>query len=258
MHTTNVEIAGQVALVAGGASGLGAASARLLAERGAAVVVTDRDAERGEKVAAEVGGRFCLADVADEGTMAAAVATAADPGPLRIVVNCAGIGWADRLLRPDGSLHPAAGFEKCLRVNLLGTFQVLRLTAAAMADLPPLADGERGVIVNTASVAAYDGQTGQVAYAASKGGVVALTLPAARDLALVGVRVCTVVPGLMDTPLAATLPERNREHLEAAVPFPGRFGRPKEFAALVAHIVENPYLNGCCIRLDAGLRLPAR
>jgi NAD(P)-dependent dehydrogenase (short-subunit alcohol dehydrogenase family) len=250
-----MRIDGAVALVAGGASGLGEATARFLAERGAVVVVVDRDAERGSEVAAAVGGRFAVADVGDEASVEAAVAVAVAAGPLRAVVNCAGIGWADRILRPDGSLHPAAGFEKVLRVNLLGAFNVLRFAAAAMAALEPEADGQRGVVVNTASVAAYDGQTGQVAYAASKGGVVALTLPAARDLAPVGVRVCTIVPGLMDTPLAATMPPGTRERLEAQALFPHRFGRPVEFARLAAHIIENPYLNAECIRLDAGLRL---
>jgi NAD(P)-dependent dehydrogenase (short-subunit alcohol dehydrogenase family) len=174
------------------------------------------------------------------------------------VVNCAGIGWVDRMVRPDGTVHPSAGFEKVLRVNLLGTFNILRHAAAAMARLDSDDDGQRGVVVNTASVAAYDGQAGQAAYAASKGGVVALTLPAARDLAPVGVRVCTIVPGLMDTPLAATMPSQTRARLEAQALFPHRFGRPEEFARLAAQIVENPYLNGECIRLDAGLRLPPK
>jgi NAD(P)-dependent dehydrogenase (short-subunit alcohol dehydrogenase family) len=253
-----MEIAGKVALVVGGASGLGEATAALLAERGASVVVADRDAARGAKVAAGLGGRFVETDVTDEATVAAAVAAAGNTGGLRMVVNCAGIGWADRLLRPDGTVHPAAGFEKVVGVNLVGTFHVLRLAAAAMAGGVPLDDGERGVVVNTASVAAYDGQVGQVAYAASKGGVTALTLPAARDLAPVGIRVCTIVPGLMDTPLAEKMPERNRAAIEASVPHPPRFGRPAEFAALAAHIIENPYLNGTCIRLDAGLRLAYR
>jgi NAD(P)-dependent dehydrogenase (short-subunit alcohol dehydrogenase family) len=253
-----MRIDGAVALVAGGASGLGEATARLLAERGAVVAVVDRDPERGAKVAAGVGGLFCAADVGDETDVEAAMAAASAAGPLRAVVNCAGIGWADRILRPDGTLHPAAGFEKVLRVNLLGTFNILRFAAAAMARLDAGPDGQRGVVVNTASVAAYDGQAGQAAYAASKGGVVALTLPAARDLAPVGVRVCTIVPGLMDTPLAATMPSRTRERLEARTLFPHRFGRPVEFARLAARIIENPYLNAECIRLDGGLRLPPK
>jgi NAD(P)-dependent dehydrogenase (short-subunit alcohol dehydrogenase family) len=253
-----MQIDGHVAFVAGGASGLGEATARLLAERGASVVVADRDATRGEKVAAEVGGRFVAADVSDEAAVEAAMAVAAGCGPLRVAVSCAGIGWADRVLRADGSPHPAGGFEKVLRVNLLGTFNVMRLAARLMATLPAADDGERGVIINTASVAAYEGQTGQVAYAASKGGIVAMTLPAARDLSVVGIRVCTVVPGLMDTPLASTMPAPNRQRLEAQALFPARFGRPSEYALLVAHIIENRYLNGECIRLDAGLRLPLK
>jgi NAD(P)-dependent dehydrogenase (short-subunit alcohol dehydrogenase family) len=220
--------------------------------------VADRDATLGPKVAAAIGGRFVETDVTDEDAVAAAVAAAAESRPLRMAVNCAGIGWADRLLRRDGTVHPAAGFEKVVRVNLLGTFNVLRLAAAAIAGAEPLDGGERGVIVNTASVAAYDGQAGQVAYAASKGGVTALTLPAARDLAPAGIRVCTVVPGLMDTPLAGTMPDGSRAAIEASIPFPARFGEPEEFAALAAHIIENPYLNGTCIRLDAGLRLAYR
>jgi NAD(P)-dependent dehydrogenase (short-subunit alcohol dehydrogenase family) len=245
------------AVVVGGASGLGEATARRLAERGARVTIVDRDKERGQRVADEVGGAFCAADVADEAAVDAAFATVTD-GRLGAVVNCAGIGWADRLLRSDGSRHPLAGFEKVLRVNLVGTFNVLRAAAAAMAGNDPDDDGQRGVIVNTASVAAYDGQTGQVAYAASKGGVVAMTLPAARDLSVLGIRVCTIVPGLMDTPLAATMPPKNRERLEADALFPKRFGRAEEFAALAVHIVENRYLNAACLRLDAGLRLPVK
>jgi NAD(P)-dependent dehydrogenase (short-subunit alcohol dehydrogenase family) len=245
------------AVVVGGASGLGEATARRLAARGARVTILDRDEERGPKVADSLGARFRPADVADEAAVDAAFASL-DDGRLGAVVNCAGIGWADRLLRPDGSRHPAAGFEKVLRVNLLGTFHVLRAAAAVMADNDPDDDGQRGVIVNTASVAAYEGQTGQVAYAASKGGVVSMTLPAARDLAVLGIRVCTIVPGLMDTPLAATMPPRNRERLEANALHPRRFGRAEEFAALALHVIDNRYLNATCLRLDAGLRLPAR
>ena len=245
------------AVVVGGASGLGEATARRLSERGARVTIVDRDKERGQAVADAIGGTFRAADVADEGAVDAAFADAATDQP-RAVVNCAGIGWADRLLRPDGSRHPLAGFEKVLRVNLVGTFNVLRAAAAAMAANDPDEDGQRGVIVNTASVAAYEGQTGQVAYAASKGGVVAMTLPAARDLAVLGIRVCTIVPGLMDTPLAATMPPGNRDRLESAALYPKRFGRVDEFAALALHIIDNRYLNATCVRLDAGLRMPAR
>jgi NAD(P)-dependent dehydrogenase (short-subunit alcohol dehydrogenase family) len=245
------------AVVVGGASGLGEATARLLAERGTHVTVVDRDRERGHFVADEIGGAFCAADVADEAAVDGAF-TSLTGGRLGAVVNCAGIGWADRLLRPDGSQHPLAGFEKVLRVNLVGTFTVLRAAAAAMAGNEPDDDGQRGVIVNTASVAAYEGQTGQVAYAASKGGVVAMTLPAARDLSVLGIRVCTIVPGLMDTPLARTMPPQNRERLEANALYPRRFGRAEEFAALAVHIVENRYLNATCLRLDAGLRMPMK
>jgi NAD(P)-dependent dehydrogenase (short-subunit alcohol dehydrogenase family) len=245
------------AVVVGGASGLGEATARLLADRGTRVTIVDRDKERGQPVADAIGGTFRAADVADEAAVDAAFASVTG-GRLGAVVNCAGIGWADRLLRPDGSRHPLAGFEKVLRVNLVGTFNVLRAAAATMAGNDPDDGGERGVIVNTASVAAYEGQTGQVAYAASKGGVVAMTLPAARDLSVLGIRVCTIVPGLMDTPLAETMPPRNRARLEAEALFPKRFGRAEEFAALAVHILENRYLNATCLRLDAGLRMPVK
>ena len=253
-----MQIEGSAALVTGGASGLGAATARLLAERGARVVVVDRDAELGAKVAAEIDGGLAVADVADETAVQSAVDQASALGPLRVVVNCAGIGWADRMLRRDGSVHPLAGFEKVLRVNLVGTFNVMRLAAEAMSRTDADDDGLRGVIVNTASVAALDGQTGQCAYAASKGGVTAMTLPAARDLAPVGVRVCTIVPGLMDTPLAQTMPPATRQTLEANALLPRRFGRPDEFASLAVHIVENPYLNAEVLRLDAGMRMPVK
>ena len=250
------------AVVVGGASGLGEATARRLRDRGTPVTIVDRDGERGAAVAETLGASFCAADVADETAVDAAFAAAAEAasggGGVRAVVNCAGIGWADRLLRPDGSRHPLAGFEKVMRVNLVGTFTVLRAAAQAMAGNEPDHDGGRGVIVNTASVAAYDGQTGQVAYAASKGGVVAMTLPAARDLAVLGIRVCTIVPGLMDTPLAGTMPPRNRERLEANALYPKRFGRPEEFAALALHVIDNRYLNAACLRLDAGMRMPVK
>ena len=246
------------ALVTGGASGLGRAAAAALAGRGIHVVVVDRNEDLGRKVAADVGGRFVAADVADEDAVAAAIAAAVAAAPLRVVISCAGIGWADRLIRPDGSVHPLLGIEKVLRVNVVGTFNVLRLAAQAMTANAPDGDGLRGVVVNTASVAAQDGQTGQTAYAASKGGVVAMTLPAARDLAPVGIRVCTIVPGLMDTPLAGTMKDATRERLEASVLAPRRFGRAEEFAALAVHIVENPYLNGESIRLDGGIRLPVK
>src|SRR5260370_20591247 len=194
------------AIVTGGASGLGAATARALGQRGVQVVVVDRHAEAAEKVAGEMGGRATVADVADERAVAAAVADAMTAGPLRVVINCAGIGWADRVLRADGTVHSLAGFEKVVRVNLLGTFNVVRLAAAAMAETTVDDDGQRGIIVNTASVAALDGQAGQAAYAASKGGAVSMTLPLAPDLSVVGIRVCSIIPGLMATPLASTMP----------------------------------------------------
>ena len=245
-------------VVTGGGSGLGAATAAAFAARGAHVVVLDRAAAAAAKVAADVGGTSATADIVDEAAVTASFETASALGPVRAVVHCAGIGWADRTIRPDGSLHPLAGFEKVTRINLLGTFNVLRLGAAAIARSEPDDDGLRGCIVLTASVAALDGQTGQVAYAASKGGVVAMTLPAARDLSTIGVRVNTIVPGLMDTPLAGTLPPRNRERLEATALLPKRFGRPEEFAALAVHITDNPYLNAEVIRLDAGMRMPVK
>ena len=221
-------------------------------------MVVDRHAEAAEKVAAEIGGRAMVADVADEQAVAAAVTEGMTLGPLRVVINCAGIGWADRVLRADGTVHPLAGFEKVVRVNLVGTFNVVRLAAAAMAETTIDDDGQRGIIVNTASVAALDGQTGQAAYAASKGGVVSMTLPLARDLSVVGIRVCTIVPGLMDTPLASTMAPATRSRLAATALLPKRFGRPDEYALLALSIVDNPYLNAEVIRLDAGMRMAVK
>ena len=251
---------GAGALVAGGASGLGAAAARELAARGARVAVVDRDGERAEALASELEGDAVAfgADVTDAEEVAAAVDGAvAALGGLRLVVSCAGIGWAERVIGREG---PAGlgGFTQVVQVNLVGTFNVLRLGAAAIAAGEPDEGGERGAVVMTASIAAYDGQIGQTAYAASKGGVVALTLPAARDLARSGVRVCTIAPGTFDTPLLAALPEDARAALGEQVPFPPRLGRPAEFAALACHIAENPMLNGEVIRLDGALRMPAR
>jgi NAD(P)-dependent dehydrogenase (short-subunit alcohol dehydrogenase family) len=242
------------ALVAGGASGLGAATARELAARGADVTVADLNEEAGTALAAELGGRFARADVTDESEVRAAVEAA---GELRLAVSCAGIGWAERTVKRDGpaALEP---FETVLRVNLIGTFNVLRLAAFAMAANEPDEEGERGTVVMTASIAAYDGQVGQSAYAASKGGVVGLTLPAARDLASLGIRVCTIAPGLFDTPLLAALPEDAREALGKQVPHPSRLGRPEEYARLACHIAENPMLNGETVRLDGALRMPPR
>jgi NAD(P)-dependent dehydrogenase (short-subunit alcohol dehydrogenase family) len=240
--------------VAGGASGLGEATARELAARGARVTVADLNEERGAALAEEIGGAFAKADVTDEMQVKAAVESA---GELRLAVSCAGIGWAERTVGKEGpaSLQP---FEAVVRVNLIGTFNVLRLSAAAMAENDPDAGGERGAVVMTASIAAFDGQIGQTAYSASKGGVVGLTLPAARDLAQLGIRVCTIAPGVFDTPLLAALPEAAREALGAGVPHPARLGRPEEYALLACHIAENPMLNGETIRLDGALRMPPK
>jgi NAD(P)-dependent dehydrogenase (short-subunit alcohol dehydrogenase family) len=256
-----MRIDGTQALVVGGASGLGEAAARALHARGAHVVVADLDAARGEALVAELGerARFAAADVTQPDQLQAAVALAAEaPGGLRISIHCAGIGHAERLARPRGT-HTAESFERVVAINLVGTFHALRLAAAAMlANEPDGETGERGVIVNTASIAAYDGQIGQVAYAASKGGVVAMTLPAARDLAASAIRVCAIAPGLFDTPLLAGLPEEARTQLAATMPFPPRLGRPPEFARLACHIVENEMLNGEVIRLDGALRMGPR
>jgi NAD(P)-dependent dehydrogenase (short-subunit alcohol dehydrogenase family) len=248
------------ALVVGGASGLGEAAARALHARGAHVVVADVDAARGEALVAELGerARFAAADVTRPDQLEAAVALAAQaPGGLRISVNCAGIGHAERIARSKGP-HRAETFERVVAVNLVGTFHALRLASAAMLSNEPSDGGERGVVVNTASIAAYDGQIGQVAYAASKGGVVALTLPAARDLAGAGIRVCAIAPGLFDTPLLAALPAEARQQLGASIPFPPRLGLPSEFAQLACQIIENEMLNGEVIRLDGALRMAPR
>jgi NAD(P)-dependent dehydrogenase (short-subunit alcohol dehydrogenase family) len=249
-----VDINGAGAIVSGGASGLGEATARELAARGARVTVADLNEERGAALAEEIGGAFAKADVTDEMQVKAAVESA---GELRLAVSCAGIGWAERTVGKEGpaSLQP---FEAVVRVNLIGTFNVLRLSAAAMAENDPDAGGERGAVVMTASIAAFDGQIGQTAYSASKGGVVGLTLPAARDLARLGIRVCTIAPGVFDTPLLAALPEAAREALGAGVPHPARLGRPEEYALLACHIAENAMLNGETIRLDGALRMPPK
>jgi 3-hydroxyacyl-CoA dehydrogenase / 3-hydroxy-2-methylbutyryl-CoA dehydrogenase len=247
-------------IVAGGASGLGAATARALAERGARVAIADLNEDNANALAEELGdGAVAVkADVTKEDEVEAAVARAVEAfGGLRLAVSCAGIGWAERTVGKNGpaNLQP---FETVVRVNLIGTFNVLRLAAAAMSENEPGDDGERGAVVMTASIAAYDGQIGQTAYSASKGGVVSLTLPAARDLSRLGIRVCTIAPGLFDTPLLAALPESAREALGQQVPFPSRLGQPDEFAALACHIAENPMLNGETIRLDGALRMPPK
>ncbi len=247
-----MQLDGTGALVAGGASGLGEATARELRASGARVAIADLNEERGEALAGELGATFTKADVTAEEQVQAAVESA---GELRFAVSCAGIGWAERTVRKDGpaALQP---FEAVVRVNLIGTFNVLRIAAAAMAGNEPDEGGERGAVVMTASIAAFDGQIGQAAYSASKGGVVGLTLPAARDLARLGIRVCTIAPGLFDTPLLAGLPDEAREALGAQVPHPPRLGRPEEYARLACHIAENPMLNGETIRLDGALRMP--
>lgn len=247
-----------VALVTGGASGLGEATVRRLHAAGASVAIVDLPDTAGEALADELGerARFVPTDVTDEQAVTEAVEQAGELGELRVAVNCAGIGWAARVLGREGP-HDLGPFQRVVTVNLIGTFNVLRLAAAAMAGHEP-ADGDRGVIVNTASIAAYDGQIGQIAYSASKGGVVAMTLPAARDLARHQIRVMTIAPGTFDTPMLAGLPEEAREALAEDIPHPHRLGDPDEFGHLVHQLVEHPYLNGEVVRLDGALRMKAR
>jgi NAD(P)-dependent dehydrogenase (short-subunit alcohol dehydrogenase family) len=248
------------AIVAGGASGLGEATVRALHERGATVTIADLNSEKGEALAGELGARaaFVYCDVTNEGEVSAAVALAAQSSNgLRVSVSCAGVGWAERTASKRGP-HQLQPFETVVRVNLIGTFNVLRFASSAMNDNEPTADGERGVCVNTASIAAFDGQIGQIAYSASKAGIVGLTLPAARDLAGRGIRVVTIAPGTFDTPLLGALPQNARDELGRAIPFPRRLGQPGEFAALAVHIAENPMLNGEVIRLDGALRMPPK
>jgi NAD(P)-dependent dehydrogenase (short-subunit alcohol dehydrogenase family) len=253
-----MNIEGSSALVVGGASGLGEATVRFLGAGGAVVTIADVNAEKGEALGAELEMDFVRCDVREEAEVQAAVERAARAdGGLRIAVCCAGTGWAQKVAGSKGP-HPLLPFETIIAINLIGTFNVLRFAAAAMIANDPLQDGERGVCVNTASIAAFDGQVGQIAYSASKGGVVAMTLPAARDLAQYGIRVNTVAPGLFDTPLLAALPEDARQKLGAGVPFPQRLGAPAEYAQLVLQIVENRMLNGETIRLDGALRMPPR
>jgi len=253
-----MKLSGSVALVTGGASGLGAATIKRLVADGARAVIVDRDEARGQQLATELGQTYAKADVTDAAQVEAAIAQAITLGPLRVVVSCAGVGWASRTLDKTGKPHDLELFKSVVGVNLIGTFNVLRLGAAAIAKSDPLANGERGVIVNTASVAAFDGQIGQIAYAASKAGVVGMTLPAARDLAPVGIRVITIAPGIFDTPMLGALPEDKRAALAADVVFPKRLGSPDEYGALVSAIVENGYLNGETIRLDGSLRMPPK
>ena len=255
-----MEISGLSAVVTGGASGLGAATVRHLHSRGARVLIADRNVEVGQALAAELGDNaaFAQVDVTDEASMNAAFDRAVNEhGGLQILVNCAGVGMAQKILGRD-SIHDLDVFSFVVQVNLIGVFNALRLGAARMQHNTPTAQGERGVIVNTASIAAYDGQIGQAAYSASKGGIVALTLPVARELSRFGIRVMTIAPGIFDTPLLAGLPEQARMSLGEQVPFPSRLGNPSEFAALAAHIIENPMLNGEVIRLDGALRMAPR
>ena len=253
-----MRISGAAAIVTGGGSGLGRATAEALAAKGARVAVLDLNPNAAGEVAAAIGGVALVGDVADEASASAAIAKAeAAHGPARILVNCAGIGTPVRIVGKDGSPAPLGDFEKVIRVNLVGTFNMIRLAAAGMAKLEP-GDGERGVIVSTASVAAFEGQIGQSAYSASKGGVVSMTLSIARELARIGVRVNAIAPGIFMTPMLAGLREDFQQSLGASVPFPSRLGAPAEYAALAVHIVENAYLNGETIRIDGALRMAPR
>lgn len=249
-----MQIQGSGALVTGGASGLGLATARRLVASGAHVTIIDLPSSQGAEIAAELDGLFVPADVTSVDEVQAAVAAAQAAAPLRIVVNCAGIAPPAKVLDRDGNPAVLADFERVIRINLVGTFNVVSQAAAAIAKNEPL-DADRGVIVNTASVAAFDGQIGQPAYAASKGGVHAMTLPIARELARHGIRVCTIAPGIMETPMLMGLPQAAQDSLGQQVPHPSRLGRPDEYAALVQHIVENGYLNGETIRLDGAIRM---
>jgi NAD(P)-dependent dehydrogenase (short-subunit alcohol dehydrogenase family) len=252
------DIKGQSAIVTGGASGLGAATARALAAAGAKVAIFDVNAKAAAEVAIDINGIAVTCDVADGASAEAAIKHAtADHGPARILVNCAGVGPAKRIVGRDGPM-PLADFERVIRINLIGSFNMMRLVAAEMQKLEPLAEGERGLIVSTASVAAYEGQVGQSAYASSKGGVAALTMPAAREFSQFGIRVMAIAPGIFATPMLTALPQETQDSLGASVPFPKRLGLPEEYAALVLHCVQNSYLNGEVIRLDGALRMPPR
>jgi len=254
-----MKIEGQSALVTGGASGLGEATARELARLGAKVAVLDRNAAQAAKVAADIGGIACECDITDTASVEAALdQAAAAHGPARILMNVAGIGSAKRIVGKDGQAAPMEDFARVISVNLLGTYNISRLFAARCAALAPLEGGERGVMMFTASVAAFDGQVGQQAYSASKGGLVGMTLPMARDLAQHAIRVCTVAPGIFATPLLLELPEPVQQSLAASIPFPPRLGKPSEFAELACHIVTNGHLNGEVIRLDGALRMAPR
>jgi len=256
-----MRLEGAVAIVTGGASGLGEATVRTFVEGGARAAILDRPQSNGEKLAQELGGAhaiFTPADVTSGDEVAAAIAQAKDAfGAIHLAVNCAGVGVAMKTVTKQGPM-PLELFTKVIQINLIGTFNVIRLACTEMAKNEPNEEGERGVVINTASIAAFDGQIGQAAYSASKGGVVGMTLPIARDFASVGIRVMTIAPGTFDTPMLALLPKEHRDALGAAIPFPSRLGQPSEFAALARHIVENPMLNGETIRLDGALRMAPR
>ncbi|MEV8267856.1 SDR family NAD(P)-dependent oxidoreductase [Microbacterium sp. NPDC076911] len=250
-----MELSGASALITGGASGLGFATATRLAAAGVAVTIVDLASSAGDEAAAQIGGAFVAADVTDTEQVAAAVATASSHAPLRIVVNCAGIAPPAKVLDREGNPASLADFERIIRINLVGTFNVISQASAVMARTEPTASGDRGVIINTASVAAFDGQIGQPAYSASKGGVHAMTLPIARELARYGIRVNTIAPGIMETPMLMGLPQAAQDSLGQQVPYPQRLGRPDEYARLAASIIENDYLNGETIRLDGAIRM---
>ena len=255
-----MQIRGSGALVSGGASGLGEATVRALVAKGALVTIFDRDEPKARALAEDLGAgvSYCIGDVTDAVAVAKAVEQAGAVAPLRIDVNCAGIAWVQRTLGRQGEPHDLEVFKTVVSVNLIGTFNVMRLAAAEISKTEPLVDGERGVVVNTASVAAFEGQIGQIAYSASKGAIAAMTVPAARDLSVVGIRVNTIAPGIMDTPLLGLLPEENTRQLGQGVLFPKRLGTPGEFAELVIAVIENGYLNGETFRLDGGLRMPPK
>jgi NAD(P)-dependent dehydrogenase (short-subunit alcohol dehydrogenase family) len=253
-----MDLNGTAAIVSGGASGLGEATARVLAAAGATVVVADLNEAGGKRVVGEIGGLFTRTDVSDEVSVQAAVDAAAAAGPpLRVAVSCAGIGWAARTVSRDGTPHDLASYQKVLAVNLVGTFNLMRIAAAAIAKTDPAdADGQRGVIINTSSVAGIEGQTGQIAYSASKGGIIGMTVPAARDLGVIGIRVLTICPGIIDTPIYGFAGDADefKARLVAPVVFPKRMGRPDEFGRLVRSLIENDYMNAEVIRFDGGIR----
>jgi NAD(P)-dependent dehydrogenase (short-subunit alcohol dehydrogenase family) len=253
-----MELNGISAIITGGASGLGAATARALGAQGVRVTVFDRNEDGAKSVAEEVGGNYAAGDVTEPDDCQRAVDQAADGSVLRLAINCAGTGWVGRVINRDGSPHDLSAFEFIQRLNVIGTFNVMTKAASAMAKTEPGADGERGLIVNTASVAAFDGQTGQLAYSASKGAIVGMTLPAARDLSVVGIRVMAIAPGLFDTPLLAMLPDDQRDALGQSVLFPKRLGVPAQYGQLVVEMAKNNYLNAEVIRLDGGIRMPPK